>query len=227
MFRALGANRYWRVDLVVGDDPMGIGKRRGATSGEQPTLEIPFHLRGYDGSVAVYYGVNRDPHLTGFDLLNLSFDLALTIGYPTLRATIDYDGPGYRAYMGWVQLITNRDPATGAAEVGVDLSPIHEDLESPFAEYGAPPTFFDAPANPDHETEDWIADTFLAVCPDIARTRRVAALLGFRWGYALRERHPTPLPLERTGVAVWDQHLSVLRERFPSWEFLPGYATDL
>ena len=63
--------------------------RFGEGQREQPALSLPFHLRGYDGRVSVFYGVSRDPRATGFDLLNLPFDLALTLGYPTLRATID------------------------------------------------------------------------------------------------------------------------------------------
>src|SRR5262249_34734797 len=124
-------------------------------------------------------------------------------------------------------LITNRDPATGAEDVGIDVMPMHQDADSPFAVFGHAPTFFDAPANPDHVTEDWIADAFLVACPDVARTRRVAALLGFRWGYGLRERRAAPLPIAALAAATWDGHLAVLRERYPSWEFLPGFATDL
>lgn len=191
-----------------------------------PALNQLFQLRSYAGRVDVYYGVNRDPHWTGFDLLDLPFDLTLTLGYPTIRATIAYDGPGYRAYMGWIQLITNHDPATGVSTSSVDLMPIHAEVDSPFATFGVAPTLFDAPANPDHETEDWIADTFLAFCPDIARSRRVAALLGFRWGYALRARRASPLPLTASDAVAWDACLPTLRRQFPTWEFLPGFGAD-
>lgn len=212
---------------------MRLGGRRrdtmhdGAQEGERLALSMPFRLRGHAGRVAVYSGVNDDPRRTGFDLLGLPFDLALTRGYPTIRAAITYEGTGYRAYMGWIQLITNRDPATAEATTSVDLPPIHWGVDSPFFTFGSAPTFFDAPANPDHETEDWIAEAFLVVCPDVARTRRIAALLGFRWGYALRARRPTPLAVEPAGANAWDAHLPLLREQFPDWEFLPGFATVL
>lgn len=217
------------VELVPPEPAAETGADHEAfrAGGTEPQLSIPFHLRGYDGRVAVYYEANTDPARTGFDALHLPFDLALTLGYPTLRATVEYAGTGYRAYMGWIQLITNRDPATGACEVSVDLPPIAHGTDIPFAEFGPAPTFFDAPANPDHVTEDWIAETFLAVCPDIARTRRVAALLGFRWGYTLRERKPALLPLERLHAIAWDGSLGQLRAQYPTWEFLPGYARDL
>src|SRR5579872_5729490 len=132
---------------------------------QQPSLALPFRLRGYDGHVSVFYGENHGPHLTGYDALNLPFDLALTAGYPACRAEIAYNGSGYRAFMGWIQLISNRDILAGAEETSIDLMPIHQDMDSPFTVFGKAPTFFDAPANPDHETEDWIADTFLVACP--------------------------------------------------------------
>ena len=190
----------------------------------KPTLTLPFHLRGYDGMVRVYYAANNAPDAWGFDLLNLPFPLDEARGYPVLQAEIKYGAAGYRAFMGWIQLITNRDPATGAAETSMDQAPIFQGVDSPFAEFGAAPTFFDAPANPDHETEDWIADTFLAVCPDIARTPRVAALLGFRWGYRLRSRQPTPLPVEALAASTWDAHLPLLRREYPRWTFESGFG---
>ena len=205
----------------------GRNRQRGESVLGRPALTLDFRLRGYNGRVAVAYEENRDPHHVGFDALGLPFDLALTVGYPTCRATVEYAGPGYRAYMGWIQLVTNHDSTTGAETVSNDVLPIHRDIDSPFATFGVAPTFFDAPANPDHDAEDWIADTFLVACPDVARTRSVAALLGFRWGYALRERHAQPLPVERINSNVWDRHLLLLRTQYPMWEFLPGFAPNL
>ena len=193
------------------------------TSFGAPALALPFHLRGYDGAAHVYYTANDAPDAWGFDLLNLPFALDLARGYPVCQAEIEYGGAGYRALMGWIQLITNRDPATEATETSMDLAPIFQGVDSPFVEFGPAPTFFDAPANPDHESEDWIADTFLAICPDIARTPRIVALLGFRWGYQLRHRQPTPLPVEPLAAATWDAHLPLLRREYPRWTFESGF----
>ncbi len=193
------------------------------TFGES-ALTLPFQLRGYDGAVRAYYAANDAPAAWGFDLLNLPFPLDLARGHPVCQAEIEYGGAGYRSFMGWIQLITNRDPATGATETSMDLAPVFQGLDSPFADFGPAPTFFDAPANPDHETEDWIADTFLAVCPDIARTPRVSALLGFRWGYQLRARIATPLPVEALPAAAWDAHLPLLRREYPRWMFASGFG---
>jgi hypothetical protein len=205
----------------------GRNRQRGESVLGRPALTLDFRLRGYSGRVAVAYEENRDPHSVGFDALGLPFDLALTVGYPTCRATVEYAGPGYRAYIGWIQLVTNHDPATGTETVANDVLPIHRDIDSPFMTFGVAPTFFDAPANPDHDSEDWIADTFLVACPDVARTRCVAALLGFRWGYALREHHAQPLPVGRIGADTWNRHVPLLRAQFPTWEFLAGFASNL
>jgi hypothetical protein len=195
------------------------------------TLEIPFRLRDYDGLVTVSYGEERDPAFWGFDtpgLLFQSLDLELAKGFPVCEARIAYEGPGYHALMGWIQFITHRDPAIGVeVEATVDLFPMLSDADSPFVVFGYAPTFFDAPANPDHGTLDWIADTFLAVCPDVVRTQTVAALLGFRWGYALRKAQATPLPLQALNLDAWELQRPLLHTHYPHWRFLPGFATNL
>ena len=48
--------------------------------------------------------------------LPLPFDLTLTEGYPACYARVGYDGQGYRAYMGWIQIVTNHDLATGSGD---------------------------------------------------------------------------------------------------------------
>jgi hypothetical protein len=194
-------------------------------SEETPTLQLPLRLRGHDGRVDVYYGENQDPSRWGFDLLNLPFDIELTRGFPTCEARVMYPIPGYRAAMGWIQLVTVRDAATGEESTSIDVFPNASQTESPFAVFGFAPTMIDAPGpNPPRANETWTAETFLAVCPDVARSRRAAALLGFRWGYTLRDMRATPFAAEQTGPEAWNGHLEYLREQFPTWEFVPGFA---
>jgi hypothetical protein len=187
---------------------------------ERPALVLPFRLRGYDGEVSVFYGVNDDAAALGFDLLELPFPSERAHGFPLCAATIDYAGPGYRAAMGWIQVVTVRDAATGEVTPSPDLYPMHYGLETPFAPFGFAPTFFDAPGpNPPRSDETWLADTFLTACPDVARTRRVAPLLAFRWGYELRAARPAALPIEERDLDAWTDVLPTLREAFPSWTF--------
>lgn len=183
-------------------------------------LELRFRLRGYDGTVFVDYGVNDDPPAWGFDLLHLPFDLALVHGFPLLLASIDYAGPGYRALMGWIQVVTveMRQPEQTVAET--DVYPIHWPLDTPFVTFGQHPTVFDAPGpNPPRTDERWTAETFLAVCPDGARTRTVVPVLGFSWGYDLQQMRATSFPPAVATEADWKRCLLTLSDAYPDWEF--------
>jgi len=192
-----------------------------------PDLEarfsIPFRLRGHDGRVDVSYGVNRDPRRWGFDHLALGFDPALTHGFPVCRATIDYGGDGYHAVMGWIQVVTVEDRADRRIWPSVDTYPVFWDVDNPFAAFGMLPTLFDAPGpNPPRANERWTADSMLAICDGIARTRQVSPVCGFRWGYDLAAGVPTPFPPERIGSRAWIDMSRVLRESYPAWEFQAG-----
>lgn len=92
--------------------------------------------------------------------------------------------------------------------------------DSPLAGFGYLPTFFDAPANPDHPDGEWVAETFLVALPDIARTRRLAAVTGFRWGYRLAAGIPAPLPAAPIGPQRWEARRPMLTSAYPSWTFL-------
>ena len=45
---------------------------------------------------------------------------------------------------------------------------------------------------------------------------------GFRWGYTTRRQPPEMLPIEPVGAGAWASATVVLRERYPSWNYLPG-----
>jgi len=84
---------------------------------------------------------------------------------------------------------------------------------------------FDAPCRNlgDNYELKWIADTFLTTVPLRARDERIRRLLGFRWGYReYDEGAKKPLailPLEVTGVDVWNDHLPLLEGLFSEWRF--------
>ena len=73
---------------------------------------IPFNLKGYNGKVSVYYGVNDDPIKVGFNSLpGIPFDIQLSRGYPIIHARIEtYAGSGYRMFCGWIQIVTSYLP---------------------------------------------------------------------------------------------------------------------
>ncbi|MGH2588771.1 MAG: hypothetical protein ACRDJE_27935 [Dehalococcoidia bacterium] len=174
----------------------------------------------------MFYHVNADPAYWGFGLLSLPFDISLTEGFPVFQAVIDYSGAGYHAGMGWVQIVTVTGPG-GRVRSSVDVAPIFRDIDYPFAEFGHLPTLFDAPGpNPPRSDETWVAESFLTVVPDVARSRRVRAVLGFRWGYDLKEMCAAPRPVELTSEADWQRCRAVLQDRYPNWEFDPGLHAE-
>ncbi len=194
---------------------------------EQPTLTLPFHLRGQEGTVAIYYGVNHHPLAWRLDLLDLPFDLSLIEGFPVCQATLTYPGAGYQAVMGWIQLITVQETKTGKVWVSNDQWPNQQGSSIPFLSFGYLPTLFDAPGpNPPRTDEIWLAETFLVSCPDVGRSPTIRPVLGFRWGYTLVEMKPVLLPVEPLASSRWQAHLSFLREHYPSWEFLSSPAEE-
>lgn len=176
------------------------------------------HAGARPGTVEVSYGVTVDPVAVGFDLVASGFDERRFRGFPVIRADVSFDGTGYRAVLGWVQIVSRRTAASGE----VDLPPVLAGADSPLAGFGYLPTLFDAPANPDHPDGDWTAETFLVALPDIARTRCLAALAGFRWGYRLAAGNPAPLPISGIGPDRWQAWRPMLEEKYQTWRFLEG-----
>jgi hypothetical protein len=186
-----------------------------------PALTLPFAARGGTGAVQVRYGVTEDAAAVGFDLVAVGFDADMFRGFPVVEAQVSFNQTGYRAMFGWLQLVTNTDAArAGAARVSVDVTPFLSGEDSPLAFFGHLPTLFDAPANPGDPDGEWLAESFLVAVPDIARSRRLAAVTGFRWGYQLTVGRPHPLPAVPIGPDRWRAHRPVLAEQYPSWTFL-------
>lgn len=115
-------------------------------------------------------------------MLNLPFDLNLVRGFPVCEARVEFPGSGYYACMGWLQLVTV-ETEMGETRIAIDQVPNQHGLEWPFSDFGQRPTMFDAPVpNPPRRGEIWLAETFPVACPDVARTRTVEVVTGYRWG---------------------------------------------
>jgi len=117
--------------------------------------------------------------------------------------------------MGWIQLVSRES----GSDVSVDLMP-NLDQSDPFYAYGYLPTFFDAPANPDHPDGTWRADTFLVVVPDVIRSRTVEPVGAFTWGYELRSGRPRLLDVVPLDATDWAGHRSALQSNHPAWSFV-------
>jgi hypothetical protein len=185
-----------------------------------PALVLPFEFRGGTGEVRVQYGVTADPVAVGFDLVATGFVEEGFRGFPVIRASVSFRPEGYRAIFGWLQIISRTTRETGGVEVTVDVPPVLAETGSPLAHFGYLPTMFDAPANPDHPDGEWLAETFLVAVPDIARSRRLVALIGFRWGYQLTARKPTSLPIGPLNSEHWNQHCPMLASSYRDWSFI-------
>ena len=81
-------------------------------------------------------------------------------GFPICTATLRYHGQGLNAVMGWIQVVAR----SFDGDATVDVLPYFAGA-APFSSYGHLPTFFDAPANPDHPDGVWTATTFLTDRP--------------------------------------------------------------
>jgi hypothetical protein len=175
---------------------------------------IPFDTRGHRGLISVRIVPNDDPWASGHQLVVPDLDAKAFRGFPMCTASLRYHGHGIAAIMGWIQVITREFDGN----VSVDLAP-NLDHTDPFYTYGYLPTFFDAPANPDHPDGTWRADTFLVVVPDVIHSRTVESIAGFTWGYRLESGRPTLLDVTPGSATGWSGHNAVLTKSHPTWTF--------
>jgi hypothetical protein len=173
---------------------------------------VPFQAHGYAGSVEVAYETEGYPDVIGFDLVAIGYDDPERFrGFPVMKASVSYEGTGYRGNFGWLQVIGCES---------VDVPPNLADTDCPYAAFGYLPSLYDAPANPDHPDGKWLAETFLVTAPDIARSKRLMAVAGFRWGYELTDGRPTSLRPAAIGADRWNAVRKVLGAQYPGWAFL-------
>ncbi|TCC50842.1 hypothetical protein E0H75_11795 [Kribbella capetownensis] len=177
-------------------------------------LSIPFDVRGHRGLISVRIVPNDDPWASGHQLVVPDLNAEAFRGFPLCTASLRYHGYGIKAMMGWIQLVT-RD---FDGDISVDRAP-NLNPADPFYTYGYLPTFFDAPANPNHPDGTWRADTFLVIVPDVIRSRTVAPVAAFTWGYRLEAGRPTLLDVTPLASARWSGHRSVLEAAHPTWTF--------
>jgi Berberine and berberine like len=202
-------------------------------NGGQPmTQTLTFSLRGRKGSVAVRCEANRDPDRLGYRLLGLPWPSQLAEGLPVLEAVVSYEGQGYEAVMGWIQVV--RIHVAGSSEslasdsqappgdhTWVDVPPNLQGLGVPFVSYGPCPTLFDAPASTESAVR-FVADSFLTGSPDALMTRTSRPCLGLRWGYSTLDDgngEPEFLPVTEIGVGEWQEAIPALERQFPDWTF--------
>ncbi|ADB31389.1 hypothetical protein Kfla_2313 [Kribbella flavida DSM 17836] len=177
-------------------------------------LSVPFETRGHRGLVNVRVLANDDPWASGHQLVVPDLNADAYRGFPICTATLRYHGSGLNAIMGWVQLVHR----SFDDQRSVDVLPYFASA-APLYIYGHLPTFFDAPANPEHPDGDWRATTLLVIAPDVIHTRVLVPIAAFTWGYRLVGGHADPLDPERADPADWSGHRELLDRGYPDWTF--------
>lgn len=179
---------------------------------------MPFQVRDRAGSIYVEVWPNDDPEELGLGLVAVGYDEAAFRGFPCVQATIRYDGEGLRAWFGWLQVIERCD-LDGTVSEEVDAVPVFG-AECPLYTFGFLPTFSDFPANPHHRDGDWVAHAWVVTILDVVRSRTLAPVVGFRWGYRLASGRPVdlfaPTPL---WLDTWESHRRLLESGYPTWQF--------
>ena len=151
---------------------------------------------------------------------------AAAYGFPVCTATVDYPRRGYRSMFGWVQLVRSTDDASGGEQFEPDPFALFGDAHSPYCFYGTEPILFDSPSRLARAPLAWLSYSFLATTPVdevlAGNPRRVVPLVGFSWGFEVREDDSVALrEVGALTTADWEAVVPVLRRQYPSplWTF--------
>jgi hypothetical protein len=135
---------------------------------------------------------------------------------------VTYAGEGYKAALGWVQLVRSTDGASAGKEFETDPFEPLGPTPHPFCFFGFAPRLFDAPApRRSREDMDWRAESFLCFVP--MNRRETRAILGFSWGFTIRAEAISLTPPAPLAPEEWDKHRTLLRREHPAWTFATGY----
>ncbi len=184
-------------------------------------LDLPFGLRGRGGTVHVTVVPNPGTTDPGCEFLLFGMPPEIVLGYPVCTATVDYDGEGYGAVLGWTQLVRSSDNASEGDSFEIDPIAVYQDVDTPFAWFGVKPTLFDAPMRFEKLDMLWECDSFLCFLADATMSRQVRALCGFRWGFEIEGgsiSRPEPVALQ---ADAWNARLPVLRAAYGRGPFAP------
>jgi hypothetical protein len=179
---------------------------------------LGFEYDGRSGQIVVFCDPCSDPRSIG--------QPKEAEGFPVLTATVEFDGRGYDAFFGWIQLVRSTDNRSGGREFEMDPLFLFRDVPSPYAFFGLTPTLFDAPSRRSRTPMRWLAHSFLALTPgdpELATElslRRAVPLVGFSWGFDIEQRRAIVLrPVERLSAADWNRHIPLLRRSYSTWRF--------
>jgi hypothetical protein len=184
-------------------------------SAYRSTMRFDFQLRNLAGSVDVTVVPNDDPEVFGCR--------PTARGFPVCTAEVAYEGRGYAAMLGWIQLVRSTDNASGGRDFEVDpYEPLGTSCH-PFCWFGLTPTLFDAPSRPTLARMEWLAHSFLSF---IGQPREVRTILGFSWGFAIDRGKISLTGPASLAPSAWDEQRPLLHRTYPSWRFASGYRRE-
>jgi hypothetical protein len=175
-------------------------------------MSFDFVLRGLRGSVSVTLAPNDDPVVLGCRPTGR--------GFPVCTAHVTYEGRGYDAIFGWIQLVRSTDNASAGREFEMDPYEPLGDLPHPFCWIGLTPTLFDAPSRATLVDLKWVGHSFLCFVPEASDAR---AVLGFSWGFDIDDGEISFHDIAPVTATEWDDHLPLLRREYPTWRFADGF----
>jgi len=175
-------------------------------------VRLAFSLDGLEGVLSIQVEPNDDPASMGSSESSL--------GLPVCTARVEPTSRGYRAMCGWIQLIQSTDNASGGSQFEMDPFGPFTDTGSPYALYGLAPTLFDAPGRDPRDDLDWTAHAWLARTE--LDSRLVEPVVGFSWGFSIRERTPLIAPISQLAKSDWARHVPYLQRQHPGWAFAPA-----
>jgi hypothetical protein len=70
-------------------------------------LSLPFRIGARRGKVHVHYSVSKGVKDAGFAAIGNDFTDEMVKGFPLMRASVSFDGRGYDAMFGWIQIISH------------------------------------------------------------------------------------------------------------------------
>ncbi|PSR90742.1 hypothetical protein BD289DRAFT_481537 [Coniella lustricola] len=163
---------------------------------------------------------NHDPAKYGFDILFPDTPLDTFRGFPVCEAYVHTQKKsGYASMYGWTQLV--KDSLSDSKTWEFDYIPVSKELNWPFCWFGPEPTLFDGPARVNVSDLDWTARSFLTYIPDTLLSKRISHVLGFEWGFVIKDGQITVKKLISLEAADWNSHVEYFSGKFPGWTFMP------
>lgn len=186
---------------------------------------VDFTLNGQRGRLELEYRVNDSLQHSGFDMFDPGdFDPTLTLGYPTLTASVhDYAGSGYRtasAFIQWIDI--ERQGSTMVRGRELDTPPQFREAGVPFFSIGYPANLYDAPAHNMQGARwmSWVATTWLVAFPARWTNFEIRPVVGFRWGYHEDVQTGVAVtPLRSVGPQEWNDARPWLQRECPAFTF--------